>query len=147
MFSNVLVATDLSAASESVLHCVKGLLPLGTKQAVLVHAIGIREFEAMAHGMDDFLEPLLAKQKEILEAEGFETGKRSRVGNQPQGASPGLFGLKQEPDASALRLISCRGRAPGRFPTPERLPKRKRCSPPGPRRLKSTGWRGNGRRR
>ena len=73
MFSNVLVATDLSAASESVLHCVKGLLPLGAKHAVLVHAIGIQQFEAMAHGMDDFLQPLLAKQKEILEAEGFET--------------------------------------------------------------------------
>jgi len=36
--------------------------------------------------------------------------------------APVCLGLKREPDASALRLISCRGRAPGRFPTRERLP-------------------------
>ena len=73
MFSKVLVATDLSVASESVLHCVKGLVPFGARQAVLVHAIGIREFEAMTHGMGDFLNPLLAKQKAVLEADGLET--------------------------------------------------------------------------
>jgi len=73
MFTTVLVATDLSAASEGVLRCVKGLIPLGTKKAVLVHAIGIPNLETMAHGMAHFLEPHLVKQKEILEAEGLET--------------------------------------------------------------------------
>lgn len=73
MFTSVLVATDLSAASEGVLRCVKGLIPLGTKKAILVHAIGVPNLETMAHGMAHFLEPHLVKQKEILEAEGLET--------------------------------------------------------------------------
>ena len=73
MFSTVLIATDLSAASECVLHCMKGLIPLGAKKAILVHAIGIQRLETMAHGMSHFLEPHLAKQKVFLEAEGFET--------------------------------------------------------------------------
>jgi nucleotide-binding universal stress UspA family protein len=73
MFSTVLVATDLSAASERVLHCVKGLIPLGTRRVILVHAIGIQQLETMAHGMPAFLESPLALQKAILEAEGLET--------------------------------------------------------------------------
>ena len=73
MFSKVLVATDLSPASECVLHCMKGLIPLGQKQAVLVHAIGIQRLETMVHGMAHFLEPYLAKQKAYLEDQGFET--------------------------------------------------------------------------
>lgn len=73
MFSSVLIATDLSVASEGVLRCVKGLVPLGTKKAILVHAIGVPNLETMAHGMTHFLEPHLVKQKEILEAEGLET--------------------------------------------------------------------------
>lgn len=73
MFSKVLVATDLSAASEGVLHCVKGLVPLGAKEAVLVHALGIQYLQTMAHGMAHFLEPLLAKQKALMEAQGLPT--------------------------------------------------------------------------
>lgn len=73
MFSNVLVATDLSAACDGVLHCMKGLIPLGAKKAVLVHAIGIQHLETMVHGMAHFLEPNLVKQRAFLEAQGFET--------------------------------------------------------------------------
>jgi len=73
MFNKVLIATDLSPASEGVLHCIKGLIPIGAKKAVLVHAIGIQHLETMAHGMAHFLEPHLVKQKAFLEAEGFET--------------------------------------------------------------------------
>lgn len=73
MFRKVLVATDLSAASGGVLRCVKELVPLGAKQAVLVHAIGIQPLETMVHGMARFLEPHLAKQKALLEAQGLET--------------------------------------------------------------------------
>ena len=73
MFSKVLIATDLSPASEGVLHCMKGLIPLGTKKAILVHAIGIQHLETMVHGMAHFLEPHLVKQKAVLEEQGFET--------------------------------------------------------------------------
>jgi hypothetical protein len=48
MFSRVLVATDLSAASDGALHCTKGVIPLGAKEAVLVHAIGIQHLNPLA---------------------------------------------------------------------------------------------------
>lgn len=73
MFSKALVATDLSPASDGILRCMKGLIPLGTKKVVLVHAIGIPELATMAHGMSHLLEPQLVKQKTALEADGFET--------------------------------------------------------------------------
>ena len=47
MFSQVLVATDLSAASEGVLRCIRGLAPLGTDRILLVHAIGVQALETM----------------------------------------------------------------------------------------------------
>jgi nucleotide-binding universal stress UspA family protein len=73
MFSQVLVATDLSAASEGVLRCIRGLAPLGTDRILLVHAIGVQALETMVHGMPHFLEPLLEKQRAFLESEGFPT--------------------------------------------------------------------------
>ncbi len=83
MFSKVLVATDLSAASEGVLRCVKGLAPLGTDRVLLVHAIGVQGLENMVHGMPDFLEPPLAKQREFLEQEGFPTESMLLTGPAP----------------------------------------------------------------
>jgi len=52
---------------------MKGLIPLGTKKAVLVHAIGIPHLKTMVHGMAHFLEPHLVEQRAFLEGLGFET--------------------------------------------------------------------------
>ena len=72
MFDKILIATDLSKASDRVLACTRGLIPLGSKTAILVHALGIQYLEHMRHGMAYFIEPYLKKQKELLEAEGFQ---------------------------------------------------------------------------
>lgn len=72
MFDKILIATDLSKASERVLNCTRGLIPLGAKTAILVHALGIQYLEQMRHGMAHFIEPYLKKQQQLLEAEGFQ---------------------------------------------------------------------------
>lgn len=73
MFRRILVATDLSKASNRVLGCLGGLVPLGAESAVLMHALGIQALEHMRHGMIQFLEPYLQNQKKLLEAAGFNT--------------------------------------------------------------------------
>jgi len=80
MFEKILIATDLSKASDRVLGCTRGLLPLGAKQAILVHALGIKYLEEMRHGMTHFIEPYLKTRKELLEAEGFETSVELAMG-------------------------------------------------------------------
>jgi len=72
MFTRVLAATDPSAASETIVYCVKRLIPLGTRRAILVDAIGIQKLETMPHGVPAFLEPPLPVQKAILKAEGLK---------------------------------------------------------------------------
>ena len=47
MFNKAIVATDLSPASEGVLECLKGVMSLGTRKIVLVHAMGIRHLETI----------------------------------------------------------------------------------------------------
>jgi nucleotide-binding universal stress UspA family protein len=80
MFDKILIATDLSQASDRVLRCTRGLIPLGAKTAVLVHALGIKYLEQMQHGMAHFIEPYLKKQKDLLEAEGFQVSSELALG-------------------------------------------------------------------
>jgi nucleotide-binding universal stress UspA family protein len=98
MFSNVLVATDLSAASEGVLRYVEGLVPLGTQKAVLVHALGVQHLENATEDVAHFLEPHLAKQKAVLQAAGIET----EVVLAPGPAVPEIERVARESGASLI---------------------------------------------
>lgn len=73
MFNTALMATDLSPASSHVLECLPGLLPLGTRELILLHALGIKHLEEMKHLLAPQAEPFLAAQKATVEAQGFET--------------------------------------------------------------------------
>ena len=72
MFSHVLIASDLSPASDHVLTCMHGLRPLGTTHVTLVHALGIRHLEEMAHLLALQAEPKLHQQMQSLRNQGFE---------------------------------------------------------------------------
>jgi nucleotide-binding universal stress UspA family protein len=80
MFDKILIATDLSKASDRVLDCARGLLPLGVKSAVLVHALGIQQLEQMRHGMAHLIEPYLKRQQKLLEAHGFQASTELALG-------------------------------------------------------------------
>jgi nucleotide-binding universal stress UspA family protein len=71
MFQKILVATDLSEASDHVIGCLHGLKPLGAEEALLVHALGIRYLEDMKDMLAPMVEPRLQAQKALLEAQGF----------------------------------------------------------------------------
>lgn len=73
MFSKILVATDLSEASDKLINCISGLKQLGTKETVLFHALRIKHLDYLKFELARDAEPFLEKQKDILEKLGFKT--------------------------------------------------------------------------
>ncbi len=80
MFTTIVVATDLSAASDRVIACLPGLKPLGATRVHLVHALGLRYMDTMKYELARFVEPRLLQQESVLRAEGFETSVEIAAG-------------------------------------------------------------------
>ncbi len=72
MFTTILVATDLSDASDRVVGCLSCLRALGAERAFLVYCLGIRHLVEMQHLLAPMVEPKLHAQKSILEEAGFQ---------------------------------------------------------------------------
>ena len=72
MFKTVIVATDLSAASDALIDGLALLRPLGAETAVLCHALGIHGHETLFPMLARFVEPRLRQQQERLERLGFK---------------------------------------------------------------------------
>ena len=73
MFTKILIASDLSEASNEMIRCTQGLRLLGSREAILFHALRIRHLEDMKYELQRQAEPQLQKQKDQLEAIGFAT--------------------------------------------------------------------------
>jgi nucleotide-binding universal stress UspA family protein len=80
MFTKIVVATDLSAASDCVLSCLPGLKPLGAKSVHLVHALGLHHLDTLKYELARFVEPRLLQQEAALQAGGFETSVEIAAG-------------------------------------------------------------------
>jgi nucleotide-binding universal stress UspA family protein/protein-tyrosine-phosphatase len=72
MFRSVLVASDLSAASDALIEGLTCLRPLGAEEVVLCHALGMHRLEMMHATLARFVEPRLRRQRERLETLGFK---------------------------------------------------------------------------
>jgi nucleotide-binding universal stress UspA family protein len=72
MLTSILIATDASEASDHVIDCVKGLRRLGSRKAVLVHAINVRNVGGVYATLKQSATPRLQQQQEQLKAAGFE---------------------------------------------------------------------------
>ena len=74
MFRKAIIATDLSAASDSVVQKAKQLLTLGTEEILLLQCIEPMEAFSVAYSeTDDKVKKLLQEQKGMLEGFGFKT--------------------------------------------------------------------------
>jgi nucleotide-binding universal stress UspA family protein len=73
MFKRVLVASDLSAASDVVIGCVKVFHSLGVEEVILFHALGIKHLDSLKYVLQEYVEPRLIHQKTVLESYGFKT--------------------------------------------------------------------------
>ncbi len=71
MLDKILIASDLSAASDSLIRCVAGLRRLGAREALLVHALCMRHYRDMRGVVEPMIEPRLRAQAEMLERAGI----------------------------------------------------------------------------
>ncbi len=71
MFNKILVASDLSEASDKIIQCMEGIRKLGSREALLFHALRIRHLDYLKYELSRSAEPYLQKQKSALEALGF----------------------------------------------------------------------------
>lgn len=73
MFKKILIASDLSPVSDSVITCMKGFKSLGVEEVILFYALGIRHLDSLKYLIKDSVEPALIKQQNTIKAEGFNT--------------------------------------------------------------------------
>lgn len=74
MFGKILIATDLSQASDELIQCMSCLKKLGTEETVLFHSLRIRYLDYMRYQFAREAEPMLQKQVSVLQSQGFKTG-------------------------------------------------------------------------
>jgi nucleotide-binding universal stress UspA family protein len=72
MFKTIVLATDLSPASNALVECVIGLKKLGVKEVFLTYAMGIRHLDELKYLIASKVEPFLLGQKKKLEAQGLD---------------------------------------------------------------------------
>jgi nucleotide-binding universal stress UspA family protein len=80
MFRKILVATDLSEASDRVICTLGGLKALGTREALLIHCFNLRDVGTLAETLMEQARPEFERQKKILEAQGFQVSAKMVLG-------------------------------------------------------------------
>jgi nucleotide-binding universal stress UspA family protein len=71
MFDRMLVATDLSEASDRVIEALGGLEALGVKESVLLYCLNLRDAGTLAPRLMKLTRPALDAQGRKLEEQGF----------------------------------------------------------------------------
>jgi hypothetical protein len=80
MFEKIVVATDLSRASDRLISWLQGLRPFGAREAILVHALGIRHLEAMKYELARLVEPGSLSKKRNSKLMASRPMPESRLG-------------------------------------------------------------------
>jgi nucleotide-binding universal stress UspA family protein len=73
MFSKILVATDLSKASDQLVGCIHELKSLGARHVVLAFCLYLQDVRNLADNIRELFHPALEKQQKILHNQGFKT--------------------------------------------------------------------------
>lgn len=81
MYKKMIVATDLSAASDAVVGCLSGLKKFGTEECLLLQCLSFNDAASASFAYDtEPLDERLETQKETLEQQGFTVEARTVVG-------------------------------------------------------------------
>lgn len=80
MFTNALIATDLSKASDEVICTLGSLKPLGTRRILLLECLNLRDVGGLAENLTAQIKPRLEEQRERVAALGFETEAKAVAG-------------------------------------------------------------------
>ncbi len=80
MFRRILAGTDLTPASDAVLSCLGQLKTLGLEEVVLTHVVYVAHSVGLAETLTEWAQPELARQKELLEAQGLRVRAEAITG-------------------------------------------------------------------
>ena len=72
MYSNILIATDLSRDSGALVRCVAGLVDKGCRRAHLVYGLEVEDIGPVRASLDQLLQPELDRQMAVLRSAGIE---------------------------------------------------------------------------
>lgn len=72
MFTNIMIATDLSRDSDEMVRCATGLQRLGCRQAHLVYGLEMDDIGPVRVSLDKILADDVEKQKAMLQRAGIE---------------------------------------------------------------------------
>jgi nucleotide-binding universal stress UspA family protein len=114
MFSRIVIATDLSEASDQIVINLNGLTPLGVEEVILVHAMDIAPQSISGPGCDynetlrgDLsrrIQARLSKLRDVVEEQGFRASTRIVYG----APAAAVEALAQQVNAS-LVIVGSRG--------------------------------------
>lgn len=78
MFRKIIITTDLSKASYSLVGCLESLKGYGTEECLLLQCLSMQESASIAFSYStDVLDTILEEQKEIIEKQGFKVETRT----------------------------------------------------------------------
>lgn len=81
MYKRMIVATDVSAASDAVVGCLSTLKTFGTKECLLLQCMGFSQAASASLAYDtETMKEMLGQQKKTLENQGFTVEARVVVG-------------------------------------------------------------------
>ena len=107
LFTRVLACDDLSPAFERVLAGIRSLRSVGTREAVLVHALGLHHLDELRPAFEAAVEPHLAARRAAIE----EVGVRAETDIAPGIPAPEIARVARERAASLIVLGSGSSRA------------------------------------
>jgi nucleotide-binding universal stress UspA family protein len=105
MFEKMLIATDLSPASDCLLQCAGQLKAIGLKQVVLAHVLYVANTPGLEDNLAAEAAPVLERQKKALEEQGLEVEVEMSLGIPART----LNDMAEQHDVAAI-LIGSRGR-------------------------------------
>lgn len=71
MFKKMLVCTDLSPASDALIHCVEELKTIGMEEVILTHVIYVANTPGLEEMLVEEARPAVERQKKTLEDQGI----------------------------------------------------------------------------
>lgn len=105
MFRKILLCSDLSPASDTLIQCVNELIPVGVEQVVLTHVIHVVDTLLPGDALTEKVRTGLERQKKILEEHGLQV-----ITEMPEGpAARTLNETAEKHDVSAI-LIGSHGK-------------------------------------
>ncbi len=105
MYEKIVIASDLSEATDHVINCIQDLKQMGSREVILFHSLDIKCLYPSQSDLTQFGESLLYKQKELLKRLGFSV--KVEIGK--SGIVQDLCRIVEEENAS-LVVIGTHGR-------------------------------------